>query len=244
MALVIKDIEKHFGKQRVLDHVTFTVEVGHVYVIVGTNGSGKTTLMNIANDLVHADAGYMSLDGHPLGNVKFKEAMYYVPSDFYLPEYLTGAEYVNFMLKRYPHAIGEYVQWLFELFELKDVQNDTLESYSFGMKKKIQLIAAISANTEYIFADEIFGGLDFETVILTQEILNILSKKKCIVIVSHDSNTLMRFPDNILKMEQGRISPFSGTPEELVEQIKEGNGIDQKIDDVARHFLSRPLFPQ
>ena len=92
MALVISNLQKRFGKRIVLDRLTLNLESGHVYVIVGANGSGKTTLMNIINDLVPADDGVLSLDGYPLGDLKFKKAIYYLPSDFYLPEYLTGVE--------------------------------------------------------------------------------------------------------------------------------------------------------
>lgn len=241
MALVISNLQKRFGKRIVLDRLTLNLESGHVYVIVGANGSGKTTLMNIINDLVPADDGVLSLDGYPLGDLKFKKAIYYLPSDFYLPEYLTGVEYVNFILSRYPNAVRGYVQWLFALFELDSVQNQTIESYSYGMKKKVQLIAAISANTNYIFADEVFGGLDFETVILLQEIFAIMSRDKCIVVVSHDSNTLLRFPRNILHMEHGHIERFDGTPEELVAKIKEESGISRKVDDVEKHFIPHPV---
>lgn len=219
--LTINQLSKSFGKKSVLSNLSMTFEDKGVYILVGMNGCGKTTFMNTLAHLSKADHGTVSCFGYPLGSKSYKNALFYIPSDFYLPEYLTADDYLRFVLSYYPKASFDKVDVLLSLFDLEPYRHQLLESYSFGMKKKIQLVAAIASNTHYILADELFGGLDFDTVLLVQELLQQLKTERCFIVVSHDLNTLLAFPDKIYMMSDGRLLPFKDSPNTLASHVKE-----------------------
>lgn len=73
---------------------------------------------------------------------------------------MTGNEYIQFVLARYPNADLDKVDSFFKLYDLKEAKHQLLESYSFGMRKKVQIIAAVS-NAPYVLGDEFFKWLGF-----------------------------------------------------------------------------------
>lgn len=239
--LEIRNLSKRFGKKQVIDNLNVTVPSNGVYIIVGTNGCGKTTFMNMVTNLLKPDSGTIICEGHDVGTKGYKKSIFYIPSDFYLPEYLTANEYLQMMLAYYPKASMEQVDFLFKVLDLEDSRYQLLETFSFGMKKKIQLLTAIAAGTDYVFADELFGGLDFDTVILVQELLKELQLTRTFVIVSHDLNTLLSFPQNIYIMSCGKLSKFEGRVEMITEAIKSTGGLDEKLQHIRQQFSSHQI---
>jgi len=234
----IKQLTKSFKKNCIIDQLSTTFSKTGVSVIVGTNGSGKTTLLNMMTNLLEADRGDILIDALSPGSKAYKSKFFYLPSDFYLPGYMTGKEYVQFVLSRYETSEYEKAPILIELLDLADGQHKTIESYSFGMKKKIQIVAALAANTEYIIADEIFGGLDFDTSLLVQELFAAVGVTKKIIIVSHERNTIDRFPNDVRLMRHGSLIHFEGSPEELTQVIKQEEVLREKFAIVQKHFMS------
>lgn len=135
----IKGLTKSFGKNIVLNKLTIDF-TANTTVIVGLNGAGKTVLLNSITGITRFDKGSVYLDGFALGTKEFKERIFYAPSDFYLPEYLTGEEYAYFILNRYPqHSFSLFLE-LAELLDLTNYLKKPLEAYTFGMKKRFKLL--------------------------------------------------------------------------------------------------------
>lgn len=235
--LTIHNLSKKFGQQQVITNLNLQIEKHGVHIIVGTNGSGKTTLMNILTNIIKTDSGKIQCHDHSVESKQYKESIFYIPSDFYLPEYLTATEYLDLMLHHYPKSDIKQLDTLLAIFDLVEHQNKLLETFSFGMKKKIQLIAAIASNADYILADELFGGLDFDTVLLVQELLKILQEKRSFIIVSHDLNTLLAFPNNIYIMANGQLKSFRGKVENINQYIKKAGNLSAKIQNIQEYFV-------
>ncbi|MGT2799331.1 ATP-binding cassette domain-containing protein [Streptococcus marmotae] len=236
--LSVRNIIKQVGQQKILNDVSIDFGRNGVYIIVGTNGCGKTTFMNIVNNMLLVDKGTIVCEKFPVGSKNYKDSIFYIPSDFYLPEYLTGDEYLQFVLQHYSTSSFDKVEFLFSLFDLSEERDKLLENYSFGMKKKIQIIAAILSNTPYIFADELFSGLDFDTVILLQELLQQLEKERCFVLVSHDLNVLTHFPNKIYIMSNGNLTHFTSSVDKISEAIKEVGDLHVKLQNIQKYFVS------
>lgn len=83
---------------------------------------------------------------------------------------MSGREYAHFVLSQYPHSTPEHFQNLSKIFDLDARADDLIETYSYGMKKKLQFIIGICTQTQHVLIDEGFAGLDFETSLLTQKI--------------------------------------------------------------------------
>lgn len=231
----IKNVSKRFGKKIVLDGLTVDFSSKDVSVIVGTNGSGKTTLFNIISGLIGSDSGNVSIDNTLFGTEDYKEKLFYLPSDFYLPGYMTGNEYARFILSRYENSDFVYFELVVSLFDLELDINKTIETYSFGMKKKLQIAIAVSLNVNTILADEIFSGLDFETVILAQELFIKAVNISKIVVISHDLNTLLKFNKDIWLMRFGRLEKYVGNPLELTNLVKNEGGLNEKIEEIYKY---------
>ena len=146
----IKNLSKKYKNRIVLNDVTISFPEKGVTVIVGVNGSGKTTLMDCIVGMKSMDSGEIFVDSFSYSSDNYKSKLFYIPSDFYLPEFMTGIEYLHFILSRYVHSNRLLIPDFIDLFGLESAQNQLIESYSFGMKKKIQIIAALLSNAEYI----------------------------------------------------------------------------------------------
>ncbi|MGT2755263.1 ABC transporter ATP-binding protein [Streptococcus ovis] len=236
--ITVTNLSKSFQKKTVLANLSIQFKPKEIYVIVGMNGCGKTTFMNTMMNLLKADSGTIMCHGEVVGTKDYKKSIFYIPSDFYLPDYLTADEYLKLTLRHYPNSSEQQVDLLFSIFDLEDHRYQLLESYSFGMKKKIQLIAAIAANTDYVFADELFSGLDFDTVLLVQELLLHLKRTRSFIVVSHDLNTLQKFPENIYIMNKGTLTKFEGEVNAINEHVKETGDIGEKIRNIRKYFIS------
>lgn len=167
-----------------------------------------------------------------------KKECFYIPSDFYLPEYMTGKEYVDFILSRYPYSNKENVNWLIHLLDFDEAYHKLIETYSYGMKKKIQIIAAIASNTHYIFADEVFNGLDFETVLLLEELFQKLSNKRAFVLITHEMHLIQRFDCDCYMMKEGKLYHVEDDPLKMIEEIKEEKTYQEKRELIDEHVMS------
>lgn len=230
--LRIHKINKRFGNKCVLKDLSIEFSDKGVAVIVGLNGSGKSVFLNTITGLLSKDSGEITLDGNACSSVYFKERIFLIPSDSLMPEYLTGEEYAEFILSRYPNSSRELYNRLIDLLGMDKAQKEVMESYSFGMKKKIQIAIALSLNIDYLLADEIFSGLDFETVILVQEIIKLISKRHKMILVSHEENIINCFPDEIYLMKNGKLKRFSGNAQKLSKLLIQEGRVHERVNTI------------
>ncbi|MTB69517.1 ABC transporter ATP-binding protein [Streptococcus uberis] len=239
----IHHLKKSYGNRSVLNGINCQFPNNGVVILVGTNGCGKTTFMNVLTEMTGFMSGKIFCNQFAIGSREYKEQIFYIPSDFYLPEFMTGREYLDFILKRYKTSDFNNIEILLEVFDLKGFENELIEKYSFGMKKKIQIIAAFCSGTPYILADELFSGLDFDTVILLEDIIEYQKNKKCFIIVSHDRNTLERFPNHIYIMSKGKLLSYKERNMSVTDMIRQMGGISGKISKLQERFGNDSSLP-
>ncbi|ENQ3105067.1 ABC-2 type transport system ATP-binding protein [Bacillus sp. 491mf] len=155
--------------------------------IAGPNGSGKTSLINCLLGIISPTSGNVELNGYSSQSKEFKQNIAYVPDDLILPEALTGKEYLDFVTSMYELINSEKTEDLIEIFDMKEALNEPIETYSHGMKKKIQLIAAFMLKSKVIILDEPFRGLDVEAIIMTKKLMErYINKGGSILLSTHD----------------------------------------------------------
>ncbi|MCJ1968843.1 ATP-binding cassette domain-containing protein [Lactococcus carnosus] len=230
----IKNLEKRYDDP-ILKGINVTFAKNSVSIIVGVNGSGKSTLFDCIVGLKKF-SGTILIDNFESGCYAYKSKLFYLPSDFYLPEFMTGREYVSFVLKQYASSDSWQVDTLYDIYGMTEKSHALIETYSFGMKKKIQLIAAIGAKTDYLLADEIFSGLDFETTLLTQEIFKQMSKDTGIVLVTHSKTILERFSEHVFLMSDGKLEKYADDIINLETTIKEMEVVNDKRRLIKAYF--------
>ncbi len=213
----------------VFENVKINLNSGNCYGLVGLNGTGKTTLFQMI----------LNLDKKYNGTIEFSENIdknyFYISADFEIPLFLSGIEYIEYIHKAYNLLIdNDKLESFLLLFEMGDYRNMLIEEYSFGMKKKIQIIALLLLDIDVWLLDEITSGLDIKTTIILSEIIIKLKTKKLMIISSHELEFIDMIADYSLVIKDQTIVK---TSEKIVNFIYEDNEIIEK-----KRLINNDLF--
>ena len=185
----IKEVTKKYGDKVALDNVSFSVNDGDVFAFIGHNGAGKTTLIKSIVGIHDFDCGDILIDGMSIKKnpVECKKLMAFVPDNPETYEHMKAIDYINFICDMYEvdeEVRKNNIKKYSELFGMEDKLNDTIDSFSHGMKQKLVLISALSHDPKILIMDEPFVGLDPKAVFDIKEILNEMVKEGKIVFYS------------------------------------------------------------
>ena len=185
----IKNVTKKYGNEKAVDNVSFKVNDGDIFAFIGHNGAGKTTLIKSIVGIHDFDEGDILIDGMSIKEkpVECKKLMAFVPDNPETYEHMKAIDYINFICDMYDvdeDTRKKNIKKYSKLFEMEDKLNDTIDSYSHGMKQKIVLISALSHDPKILIMDEPFVGLDPKAVFDIKEVLNEMVKEGKIVFYS------------------------------------------------------------
>ena len=216
----IKNVTKKYGDKIALNNVSFTVGDGDIFAFIGHNGAGKTTLIKSMVGIHDFDSGDIIIDGKSIKTdpVACKKIMAYVPDNPETYEHMKAIDYINFICDMYEVSketreknIIKYAK----IFEMEDKLNDTIDSYSHGMKQKIVLISALAHDPKILIMDEPFVGLDPKAVFDIKEILNKMVKEKKIVFYStHILDVAEKLCSKVAIIKNGKLIK-SGSMKEI-----------------------------
>lgn len=165
----IKNLSKTYRSsgKRAVDNLSFTVNNGEIFGFLGPNGAGKSTTIKCITGILDFEEGEILINGADIkkNSVEAKKRIGYVADEHFLYEGLSGRQYVNFVLDVFQvpteereEKINEYAS----MFEMSGHLDESISSYSHGMKQKISLIATLSHDPEVFILDEPMTGLDPE----------------------------------------------------------------------------------
>lgn len=213
-------LTKRYGEKTAIQEVTFAVEPGEIFGFLGPNGAGKTTTIKIIAGLLHPTSGSVNVAGYDVLKqpLQAKAANGYVPDTPNLYAKLTGRELLRFVSDLYvidPHKIPARIEELLRLFDLTEVGDDTIDSYSHGMQQKIALAAALVHDPKVLILDEPTVGLDPKSARLIKDILRQLADRGSAVFLStHILEIAERMCDRIGIINKGELIAI-GTMDEL-----------------------------
>jgi len=203
----VSHVAKSFGATRAVEDVSFTVEPGEIFGLLGPNGSGKTTTIRIMLDIFKPDRGAVSILGGPMTEAK-KERIGYMPEErglyqdaplerclLYLASLkgLTGAEARE--------RLGVYL----ERFDLADHKGKKVEELSKGMQQKAQIINTIIHRPELVVIDEPFTALDPINTQMVKDLIRELGDDGTAVLMStHQMHQVEELCDRIVLIDDGR----------------------------------------
>jgi ABC-2 type transport system ATP-binding protein len=175
-ALELEAISKSYGATRALSSVSLTVARGEVVGLLGPNGAGKSTAMKTVLGIIRPDAGRTLVFGRDVqqDGVAVRREIGYVPEAPSLYEFLTGAEYLDFVADMYdlPRAARrERIQPFLDGLELTGHENSLISSYSQGMRQKVALIAGLLHHPRLLILDEPLNGLDPRAARVVKDVL-------------------------------------------------------------------------
>jgi osmoprotectant transport system ATP-binding protein len=225
---VVKSFDGGGGAKRVLavDDVSLEVAGGEFLAIVGGSGSGKTTLLRLANRLIDADRGSITIEGEDVRKadpVQLRRRIGYVFQSGALFPHMSVAGNIGVtpkLLGTPPKEISARVDELLELVRLDRTQHrDRLpQELSGGQRQRVGVARALAARPRIVLMDEPFGALDPLTRDALGDDYRALHKKLGLttVMITHDMTEAILLADRIAVMRSGRLLA-QGTPAELTE---------------------------
>jgi ABC-2 type transport system ATP-binding protein len=222
----INGITKTFGKRdeiTALKDISFTVNRGEVFGLLGPNGSGKTTLIRILNCIFTPTSGTAIVNGHDIRDKDgVKRSTGLLAENPGLYERLSPREYLEFVGALYDverRELRERVTRLLGMFGLSSRQSDLIEAFSKGMKQKVLIAAALVHDPPILFLDEPTSALDPRASIVVKDLIKDLSAKanKTIFVSSHILPIMEEVCDRLAIINQGRLVAI-GTVQGIVER--------------------------
>jgi ABC-2 type transport system ATP-binding protein len=208
MSLVVDSITKRFEEVVALDGVSFTVEPGRIFGLLGANGAGKTTSMRIVLDILRPDAGSITWQG--TSNVDLPRRTWgYLPEERGLYPKMLVDEQLRFFASLYgvdPDAASSENRLWLERFRIPEYHDRRVEELSKGNQQKIQFIAAILHDPEVLIMDEPFSGLDPVNVRLLKEaFLAMRDRGKTLIFSTHQMEQVEELCESIAIIDRGRV---------------------------------------
>jgi ABC-2 type transport system ATP-binding protein len=234
-ALELDSLTKRFGDKTAVENLSLSLEPGAFLGLLGRNGAGKSTTLKLVTGLLKPTSGRirvlgLDLEADPLAVKRQIGAM---PEDMALLDMLTGAQYLRFVGRMYgmPDALIDGRQKeLFDKLDLAVAPKGLIADYSFGMKKKVALCAALIHGPRMVFLDEPFEGIDPVTSRTIKGILGSLQQSGVtLVLTSHILEVVERLCPLIAIMDEGRIKGFGP----LDELRRGGESLEQLFVDLV-----------
>jgi ABC-2 type transport system ATP-binding protein len=206
-AIKVDSLVKSYGDNTVIKGVSFTVDKGEIFALLGVNGAGKTTTLECIEGLRKYEKGQITIDGK-IG-VQLQSST--------LPPNIKSIEALRLFSKWSKTTIDNEMT---HSLGLDDLKNKQYQSMSAGQKRRLHLALALIGNPDIIFLDEPTAGLDVEgRVALHAEIRKLKSKGKTIIMASHDMAEVEELCDRIAILKDGEIA-FMGTSIELTSRVQ------------------------
>ena len=174
--LQISHLTKAYGEKKAVDDLTLSIAPGEIYGFIGHNGAGKTTTLKSAAGILPFDAGEIRIAGVSVREdpLACKKNIAYLPDNPDLYDYMTGAQYLNFIADIFGISADDRRARISDYaarFELTDDLGGAISGYSHGMKQKLALISAWLHAPKLILMDEPFVGLDPKASHLLKEMM-------------------------------------------------------------------------
>ena len=206
--LEVKNIVKKYGTNTAVNNLSFTVDDGEIFGLLGENGAGKTTTFRIIMGLLEANSGEVLLDHEKIDYSK-TDKIGFVTEERSLLTKLSVQEQIEFyatlkgMEKK--DIDKKLDEWL-EKFEITSYKNRKIKELSKGNQQKIQFISAVIHEPKLLILDEPFTGLDPINVKLMKETIIDLKNKGCsIIFSSHQMEYIEDFCEKLIILVKGKV---------------------------------------
>lgn len=224
----VEGITKQFGRLRVLDNVTFSVQGNEVLGLIGPNGSGKTTLLECISGLMPVNRGRVAFKGEIVSTTRRKEKLFYLPDAIFPWAQHSVSWALNFFRKLYPQS-KTTIETLLVPLRLTELLKARIGTLSKGERKRLLLALALLTSHELLLLDEPFDGLDLRQ---TREVMTLLkdhaAQGRTLMLSIHQLLDAGRVCDRLVLLSAGKtagegtlaeLRDRAGVPEGGVEEI-------------------------
>jgi len=239
LPLEVCGVTKRFGDFRAVDDVSFTLPAGSIYGFLGPNGAGKTTMIRMILEIIQPTRGNIRVLGCASA-LEVRQRIGYLPEEKGLYKKMKCWAVIAYFATLKGLSRKAAKRRAFELLErygLKDFTNSPTEALSKGMGQKVQVLASIAHDPEFVILDEPFSGLDPVNQQVMEDIIRDMAKRgRTVLFSTHVMQHAERLCDRILLLAKGR-KIFDGTVTEAKQTIPRRVRIETEGDITALREL-------
>lgn len=238
--LKVENITKYYNKVKAVDNLSFNVDKGEIFGLLGENGAGKTTTFRIILGLINASSGKVTLDGKEI-DYNLTDKIGYVTEERSLLTKMTVKDQILLygVLKgmNEDNILKEMRKWL-KKFQIADYENRKIKELSKGNQQKIQFIAAVINKPKLLILDEPFSGLDPINVEMLKKAIIELQETGCsIIFSSHQMEQIEDFCEKLVILSHGKVV-VSGYLKDIKTEYRKKNillrGNDLPLDKIRK----------
>lgn len=237
----IRNVTKAYRKNsNVVEKINIRINDGEIFGFIGPNGAGKTTMIKMMTGILDIDEGDILIDNKSIKKnpVQAKKKLGFVPDDPNMFLRLTGIDYLNFIADIYEVNEKERIERIEKLtkeFEIYDVLEDKIQSYSHGMRQKIIICGVLLHNPQNWILDEPLTGLDPKSAFKLKTMMREHTKEgKCVFFSTHVLEVAEKLCDRIGIIDKGRIV-FIGTYEEMKTRFGEDASLEELFMEITKN---------
>ncbi len=222
--LQLENLTKRYGALAALDDVSLSLERGEFFGLLGPNGAGKTTLMSLVAGIRPADGGEILVNGEPFRHeaIEQRAQLGFVPQSLALYEELSGEENLRLFGRLYRlrgAVLRERVEEGLLAAQLQDRRRDKVQTYSGGMRRRLNIVAAILHRPQLLLCDEPTVGVDPQSRNAIFEFVQKLNADGMTIVYStHYMEEATRLCSRIGIIDHGKLLAL-GTLDELLQQL-------------------------
>ena len=240
MMIDIINVSKSYKKgNKVIDNISLKINDGEIFGFLGPNGAGKTTTINMITGILEIDQGDILIDNKSIQifPMEAKKQIGFVSDnpDIFLK--LRGLEYLNFVADIYEIPIEERNEKISKLakdFEIYNVLNDKIESYSHGMRQKIVIVAVLLHDPKNWILDEPLTGLDPKSAFyLKNKMKEHAEKNNTVFFSTHVLEVAEKLCDRIGIIDKGKLL-FVGTMNDIKKEFKENKSLEELFMEITK----------
>ena len=245
-SLKVTGLSKSFAGRLAVDGVSFTVAAGQTLGLIGPNGAGKSTTVSMLCGLLKPDRGEILLDGQPVshGNSAAKHKIGLVPQELAIYDDLAARENLKLFGALYGLSgdlLKQRCQAALELVALSDRAGDKPSTFSGGMKRRLNIAAALLHDPQLLILDEPTVGVDPQSRNAIFDSLETLKRQgRSLIYTSHYMEEVERLADHIVIIDHGKVIA-NETPEELYRRLPSQAALSIELGDIEAMALATLL---
>ena len=237
----IKDVTKSYGRQKVLQNVSFEIMEGELFGLLGPNGAGKSTLIDILTGIQSMDSGEIFINGKSIktDKVEIRKQLGLVPQDIALLEELNAVDNLEYFGGLYGLAGAELknqIEKLLEVAGLTDKKKEKVKNYSGGMKRRLNIAVAMLHNPSILILDEPTVGVDAQSrQHIFDYIQSLAEQGTTILYTSHYMEEIETLCKRVFILDLGEEVAY-GTKEEVKKLVGHTQTVSLTLDRVPAGF--------
>lgn len=234
----VNNLSKSFDNIHAVKSINFSIHEGEIFGLLGPNGAGKSTTINMMSTILKSDEGTISINGNDLSNNQnhCKQLIGVVPQEIALYDEFSAYDNLMFwgsLYKVSTEKLRQRIANLLDLIGLTDRKNDLIKTFSGGMKRRVNIAAALLHEPKILFMDEPTVGVDPQSRNRIFEIIETLNKQGItIVYTTHYMEEVERLCDRIAIIDAGEIIA-QGTQAELQKKSDVKEAVEISFNNIS-----------